>query len=85
MKDEVDSLLPEKRQRLLRVDTIILGVCDQESPNYQNKNFGISLQYLKKEVSDKVNSLHVDKHENFVQIDTITFNGDGQAFPKFPK
>ena len=29
--------------------------------------------------------LHADKHENFLQIDTIIVDGDGQAFPKLPK
>ena len=28
-------------------------------------------KYLKKEVSDEVNFLHADKHENFLQVDTI--------------
>ena len=36
-------------------------------------------------MSDKVDYLHADKHESFLQIDTIIFDGDGQAFPKFPK
>ena len=49
----------------------------------QNNKFAISLQYLKKEARDKVDFLHVDKHEGFLQIDTMIFNG--QAFPKFPK
>ena len=39
------------------------------------------MQYLKKEVSDKVDFLYADKHENFLQIDTIIFDEDGQAFP----
>ena len=51
----------------------------------QNKKFAISLQYLKKEVSDEVDFLHADKHERFLQIDTKIFDGDGQAFPNFPK
>ena len=51
----------------------------------QNNKFAIFLQYLKKEVSDEVDFLHVDKHESFLKIDTMIFNGDGQAFPKFPK
>ena len=32
-------------------------------------------------VSDEVDFVQVDKHESFVQIDTMTFDGDGQAFP----
>ena len=51
----------------------------------KNNKFAISLQYLKKEASDAVDFLHANKHEIFLQIDTILFDGDGQAFPKFPK
>ena len=47
--------------------------------------FAISLQYLKKEVSDEVDFLHADKHESFLQIDTIIFDEDGQALSKFTK
>ena len=31
----------------------------------KNNKFVISLQYLKKEVSDEVNFLHADKHERY--------------------
>ena len=41
----------------------------------QNNEFAISLQYLKKEVSDEVNFLHADKHENLIQIDTMIWMG----------
>ena len=51
----------------------------------QNSKFDIFLQYLKKEVSHKVDFLHADKHESFLQFDTMIFDGHGQAFPKFPK
>ena len=51
----------------------------------QNKKFAISFQYRKKEVSDEVDFLHTDKHGNFLKIDTMIFDGDDQAFPKFPK
>ena len=51
----------------------------------QNKKFTISLQYLKKEVSAEVDFLHADKHESLLQVDNYDFDGDGQAFPKFPK
>ena len=43
----------------------------------QNNKFAISLQYLKKEVSDEVDFLHVDKHENFIQINSMVLDGDG--------
>ena len=42
----------------------------------------MSLQYLKKEVSDEVDFSHADKDENYLQIDTMIFDRDGQAFPK---
>ena len=38
-----------------------------------------------KKVSDEVELLHAYKHESFLQIDTLIFDDDGQAFPKFPK
>ena len=37
----------------------------------QYNNFAISWQYLKKKVSDEVDFLKADKHESFLQIDTI--------------
>ena len=51
----------------------------------QNNKFAISLQCLKKEVSGEVDFLHADKHESFLQIYTMIFDGDGQTFPKFPQ
>ena len=50
-----------------------------------NNTFAISLQYLKKKASDEVDLLHTYKHESFLRIDTLVFDGGGQAFPKFPK
>ena len=44
----------------------------------------ISLLFLK-EVNDEVDFFYTDKHESFLQIDTVIFDGDGQAFPEFPK
>ena len=41
----------------------------------QNNKFAIFLQYIKKDVSDEVNFLHADKHESFLQIDTVILNG----------
>ena len=37
--------------------------------------FAISLQYLKKELSDEIDFLHVDKHESLLQIETMTLIG----------
>ena len=41
----------------------------------QNNRFAIFFQYLKKEVIDKVDFLHADKHESLLQIDTIILMG----------
>ena len=38
----------------------------------QNNQFAISLQYLKKDVSDELDFLHADKHKGLLQIDTMT-------------
>ena len=51
----------------------------------QNKKFAISLQYLKKEVNEEVYFLHAGKHDIFLQIDDVIFDGDDQAFPKYPR
>ena len=50
-------------------------MCGQACLNYPN-NFAISLQYLKKEVSDEdKHFLHADKHESLLQIDTMILTG----------
>ena len=51
----------------------------------QNNEFAISLEYLKKDVSGGADFLHADKHESFLQIDTMNVDGNGQSFPKSPK
>ena len=50
----------------------------------QNNKLAISLSYLKKEVSDEADFLDADKHESFLQIDTMIFDVDGDTF-KVPK
>ena len=51
----------------------------------QNNKVAISLQYIKKEVSDEIDFSHIDKHESSLQINTMIFHEDGQTFPKFAK
>ena len=41
----------------------------------QNNKFALSLQHLKKQVSDAVGFLHTDKHEGLLNIDTIILMG----------
>ena len=44
----------------------------------QNNKFSISLQYLKEEMSDEVDFLHTDKHENLLTNWCYDFDGDGR-------
>ena len=41
----------------------------------QNNKFPISLQHLKKGVINEVDLLHANKHDNLLQIDTMTLMG----------
>ena len=50
----------------------------------QNNKYAVSLQYLKKELSYKVDALPADKHGSLLQGDTIIFDGVGQLSPKYP-
>ena len=45
----------------------------------QNNKYAISLQYLKNELSYEVNVLHNGRHESFLLVDTIIFDGVGQT------
>ena len=50
-----------------------------------NNKFPISLQYLQKELSDEVDFLHADKHENILQVDIMILMGmikHSQSSPK---
>ena len=53
MKNEVDFLPADKRQRFLQSDTIVLDMCGQACPSVPPIKFAIFLQFLKIEVSDK--------------------------------
>ena len=44
----------------------------RHAQNTQNSKFGMSLQYLKKEVRDEVDFLHGDKYQSFLQFDFST-------------
>ena len=46
----------------------------------QNKKFAIFLQYLKNEVNDEVDFLHIDNNENLLQIDTTILMGITMIF-----
>ena len=62
IKDEVDFLSADKRQRFFKV---ILSLFTQ------NNKFVISLEYLQKEMSDEVDFLNANKHESLLEIDAM--------------
>ena len=79
----------DKFQIFPQIDAIILGVWPG-MPKLPKKQvccfFAIS---YKKEVSDEIDFLHVNKHESLLQIDTVTLIGivkhsQSSPFPKFP-
>ena len=55
-----------------------LWVCiARHAQNTQYNKFAISLQYLRKEMSDEIDFLHADKYEKLIklQIDTMILMG----------
>ena len=57
---------------------VSLWVCiARHAQNTQYNKFVISLQYLKKEMSDEIDFLHADKYEKLIklQIDTMILMG----------
>ena len=69
MGDEADFLPEDKYKSSLQTDSITLGITlARHAQSTQNK-FALSLQYLKKEVSDKVDFLYANTPESFLQID----------------
>ena len=63
----------------------------RHSQSTQNNKYAISLQYSKENMNDEVEEvsegdfLLADKHEIFLQIDSVIIDGDGQAFLNSPK
>ena len=49
----------------------------------QNNKYVVSLQYLKNKLSFEVDVVHADKHESLLHVDSIIFDGVGQACPKY--
>ena len=70
LKDEVDVLSADKRQSFFKLILSYQVCVVRYAQVIQNNKFAITSQYLKKGVNDKID-FHID--------------GDGQAFPEFPK
>ena len=78
----------DKHQRFLQVDFNTLGIkvsykvilsllmgMIKYSQNTRRNKFAISLQYLKKEVRNRVHFLHADKHQSFYKF-TLLFSAE---------
>ena len=63
--------------------SFLMGVA-RHVESIQNNQYVVSLQYLKKELSYEVDVLHADKRESYLQVDSIIFDGCGQACPNYP-
>ena len=81
MKDEVDFLPTDERQRSFYIDTIILGGYGQACPNYPEWQ----VYYLFSISSERTEwwscFLLADKHERLIQIDSMLLMG----FSSIPK
>ena len=64
--------LQTRRKAFYKIDTMILMGIVKHLQSSQNSKFTMSLRYLKKEVRDEVDFLHVDKHQSFLQLDFNT-------------
>ena len=62
-----------------------LLVIDRYAQSTQESKFVISLKYLRNEVGDELDFLHADKHQTFLQVDTINISGHDQACSNYPK
>ena len=67
----------DQRENLLQTDIMILMGIVKHYQSSQSSKFAMSLQYLKKEVRDEIDFLHVDKHQSSLKND---FNTGLQSF-----
>ena len=69
MNDKLDLLPTDKHQSFFKL-LLSFYVCVARHPQItQNNKFAVSLQYLKKELSDEIDLLHAGEHENLLRID----------------
>ena len=81
VRGEVDFLHADKHRSFLQVDLNTLGVKDfykvmlsllmgmiLHFQSTQSNKFAISLQYLEKEVRNRVHFLYANKHQNFYKL-----------------
>ena len=71
LKDGVDFSLQIIVKRFFKVILSFLMCVARHAQFTKNKKFAISLQYHKRGVNEEVNCLHVHKHENLLQVNTM--------------
>ena len=84
VKDGVDYSLLTIVKHFFNLIVSFFICVTRHAQNTQNKKFDISLQYLKREVNDKVDFLHAGKYENLLEID-IMILWRWSSIPKVPK
>ena len=89
MGDKVEFLLADKRKGFLQVESITLRVHSQACSKYPREvsleYLKVSLEYLQKNVGDEVDFLLSDKHQIFLQVDSITLGVRRQTCSKHLK
>ena len=75
----------DKRESLLQIGTVILMGMVKHSQSSHNSKFAMSLQFLKKEVRNRVHFLHADKYQIFYKLGLSFFDKSGQTCLKYPE
>ena len=70
---------------LYKVIPLFLLAMARHAQSTQNNKFSVSLQDLKKEGRIELDFMRADKHQIFLQVETIKFGGHGQSCPKYPR
>ena len=68
------------------IPSFLVVIARQYAQCIQNNKFALSLHYFNKEIRYKADFfIHADKYQNFLQADTLNFDGHGHSRPKYPK
>ena len=87
VRDKVDFLHADKRQKFLQINSFILGACGQACPNYSKTSLLFLCNILRKRWVMKLIFLNADKHESLkinIKIDTVILMGMVKYSQSFP-
>ena len=85
MGDELVLQPVDKHESFLQLMLSFWVCVGRLGQSTQNNKFAINWQYLKESRKNEVDFLLPDKHQRFLQIDTIIVGACGQACPIYPK